>query len=160
MRIAYKAHKESFRYLTNASDTLLSGANQLAQAVMSCIMSEVTAALGQLNDTIKSMTGVATQTCIVVQNTQQVAVNMPGRITTDMCTDITKCFENIPTQPEAADSLVAALRWAARKAFSYRAASTGHPQVLAVSHHRGVPTVQWQNQPARNANQSAYVPRL
>jgi hypothetical protein len=160
MRVAFKAHKNSFRFLTNTAGSLLSNLNGLTQGLTSCILQEVTAALGQLNTTIRGMTGTQTQTCIVVPNAQHVAVNMPDRILTDMCADITKCFENIPTHPQQADSLPAALGWAVRKAFSFREAQTGRPQVLTVAYRRGVPSVCWQHKPAGNISSNLDGTRL
>lgn len=160
MRVAYKAHKNSFRFLTNTSGSLLSGLNGIAQGLTSCVLQEVTRALGQLNSTIRGMTGTETQTCIVVPNAQQVAINMPDRIHTDLCADITKCFENIPTQPQQADSLPAALNWAVGKAFGFRETQTGKPQVLAVDCRSGVPTVHWQHKPARGSSSSPDGTRL
>jgi hypothetical protein len=112
-------------------------------------MEAVTGALGQLNSRIREFVGVATQTCIVIANAQNVAINMPDLIHTDMCADITKCFENIPIEEDQADSLPAALRWAVRKAFSYKAEQRGKPQVLAVRNSSaGAYNVRWQHQPA------------
>jgi hypothetical protein len=149
MRIAYKAHKASYRYLTNASSSLLSGMNSLAQDLTACVMQGVIDALGGINAGIRAFVGSPTQTCIVVQNSQQVALNLPAAIHTDMCADITKCFENIPTRPDEADSLPAALRWAVGLAFSHMAKTRGKEQVLAVELTDGVPNrVRWQHAPA------------
>jgi hypothetical protein len=150
MRIAYKSHKQSYRFLTNASNSLLSGLNSLAQGATSCIMEGLQGALGELNERIQAFVGVATQTCIVVANSQHVAINLPSRIHQDLCADITQCFENIPTSPLDADSLPAALTWAVDKAFSFKAKQRGREQVLGVKLSDGVPAyVRWQNQPTR-----------
>jgi hypothetical protein len=101
-----------------------------------------------MNSTVKAFTGATTQTCIVVPNAQHVAVNLPDRIYTDLCADITKCFENIPVEPNKADSLPAALSWATRKAFSFKAQQRGKTQVLAVRESSEAYTVRWQHQPA------------
>lgn len=97
----------------------------------------------------QGLVGVATQTCIVVPNAQHVAINLPDLIHTDICADITKCFENIPIDHDQADSLPAALRWAVRKANSHTAEQRGKPQVLAVRNsNENTYSVRWQHQPA------------
>lgn len=155
MRIAYKSHKNSFRFLTNTAGSLLSGLNEVAQEVTSCVQQEVIAALGNTNEAFKGLVGTATQTCIVITNAQQVAVNLPDRIHTDTCADITKCFENIPTQPGQPDSLPKALRWAVSKAFRHRAAAAKKPQVIAVILHNDRIKAAWQHLPARGAASSS-----
>lgn len=147
MRIAYKAHKDEFRYLTNASGTLLSRLNSLAQDITSRLMEGVQRSLATLNKGIQSWTGSQTQSCIVIANAQNVAINMPELINMDFCADITKCFEHIPTAADHPDSLPAAFRWAIQQAFQAIQQLRGKQQVLAVTVTGTTCYVRWQNKP-------------
>lgn len=146
MRIAFKAHKNDYRYLTNASNSLLSGLNSLAQGMTSCIMEGVQGAMGALNKRIQGFSGrVHTQAYIVVQNAQQVALNMPDRVYTDFCADISKCFEAIPVCSDEPDNLPQALGWAVTAAFKHMAGIRRKPQILAVVQHGEAYRAQWQH---------------
>jgi hypothetical protein len=160
MRLAYKSHKNNFRFLTNTSGSLLSGLNGLAQAVAACIMEALITYLGQFNSTILGLTGIATQSCIVIPNAQQVVINLPNTISSDMCADITKCFENIPTEPHQADSLPGALRWAVDRAFKQQRNTAGRPQVLSVAHNNGTFKVTWRQEPAQQQTHSTGGQRI
>lgn len=145
MRLAYKAHKQDYRYLTNASGSLLSPLNSLAQSITSKIMEGSRGALAGLNSKVTRFTGAQTQSFIVVQNAQQVVLNMPDRITTDFCADITKCFENIPIDVSEPYSLQEALKGQVRLAFTHQAAARGQPQCLVITKLQPPYTVEWQH---------------
>jgi len=100
MRIAYKARKNDFCFLTNASGTLLSGLNSLAQGVTSRLMERL---LARHINRIRAWTGAPTQMCVVVPNAQRVVLSMPARIDNDLGADITKWYEHIPTAVEHPD---------------------------------------------------------
>jgi len=101
--------------------------------------------LASLNKHIRRFMGVETQSCIVVQNAQQIVLNLPDRISTDFCADITKCFENIPTDVREKDNLPAALKWAVQAAFSHQAAVRGKEQLLVISTLQPPYKVAWQH---------------
>lgn len=117
LRIAYKSHKQNYMNLTNASGTLLSPLNSLAQSITSCLMQAVTSELAVFNGRVQRWHGAETQSCIVVLNSLQVILNLPDRILSDLCADITSCFENIPINIEDAHSLLEAMQWAIDLAF-------------------------------------------
>lgn len=145
MRTAYKAHKGDYRYLTNASGSMLSPLNSLAQSLTSSIMLGTQGALAKLNSEVLSWTGARTQACIVVQNAQQVVLNMPVKIETDTCADITKCFENIPIEQNERYNLPEALEWAVQSAFSHYGAQRGQQQLLVVTKLQPPFKVAWQH---------------
>lgn len=145
MRIAYKAHKQDYRYLTNASGSLLSPINSLAQSITSRIMESSSGALAELNRAVARFTGTQTQTCIVIQNAQQVVLNLLDRITNDFCADITKCFENIPIDVNEPYSLQEALRRQVKAAFTHQAATRGQQQHLVVKNLTPPFHVEWQH---------------
>jgi hypothetical protein len=145
MRKAYKAHKEDYRYLTNASGSLLSPLNSLAQTITSCLMQSTRESLAELNESVLRFTGAQTQACIVVQNAQQVVLNMPDSISTDFCADITKCFENIPIDMAEQHSLQDALQWAVQAAYTARATARGRQQFLVIKKLQPPFAVEWQH---------------
>ena len=153
LRLAYKAHKQDYRFLTNASASMLSPVNGVAQSITSCIMQALQEYLGVLNKRVAAFTGASTQTCIVVQNSQQVVLNLPARIESDLCADITKCFENIPIGDEP-DGLPKALRWAVNMAFQHVAGVRGQAQVLAMDPTRPPYQVTWQHIRSRAGSDS------
>lgn len=107
-------------------------------------MQGVIGTLAEENQRIRAFVGAPTQTCIVVTNAQLVALNLPDRIHSDMCADITQYFESIPVLDGDVDSLPAALSCAVGLAFSHTSRVRGKKQVLAVQltdgTHRSVGT--------------------
>jgi hypothetical protein len=161
MRTAFKAHKDDYRFLTNASGSMLTSLNELAQQVTSCVKEGVEGSLALLNSSISSFVGAETQTCLVVNNAQEVALNMPPTISHDTCADITKCYEAIPTAKDHQDGLPAAMNWGVQTAFDHKAAEMGGSVVIKVELTRAGIKASWQKAPrSSSSNNSSSIARL
>lgn len=145
MRVAYKAHKKSYRYLTNAAGSLLSPLNSIAQSITSKVREGSMGALATLNSEVTRFTGAHTQSYIVVENAQQVVLNTPDRITSDCCADITKCFENIPIDVQEQHNLQEAMKRQVQQAFQHQAAVRGREQLLVITKLQAPYNAEWQH---------------
>jgi hypothetical protein len=169
MREAYKSHKDTaaWRNLTSAAGTCFSPINKAAALVCGLLMEQVDHYLATLASTIKAWHGgLSTRTNIRVRNAQEVVLNLPGAIHHDATADIAQCFERIPINADAADSLPAVYSWAAAKAFTTVAAaarqstarSATNSVCIALRVADGTPrSARWHISRARTAQDTIYL---
>lgn len=162
MRTSFKSHKETaaWRYLTSAAGTCLSNVNKAAFLVGAQLMEQLDGYLAELSSSISTWHGGISVRCdIKVKNAQEVVLNLPDVLYYDATADIAKCFERIPIQADAADSLPAVFHWAVTKAFERVA--TGRQRnrsCIALRIVEGVPcSARWHTSPQRTATNTIYL---
>jgi hypothetical protein len=104
----FKAHKLSFRFLTNGSSMVLSNLTQLAATAGQCVLQQLKEYCGHMNERIAEWTGgLRTQTFWVVPDAVSTVLNLPKDqpYSSDLTADIEKCFEAIPIDLDASDGL-------------------------------------------------------
>lgn len=140
MRITLKSHKNpmGFRFITNASNSLLSGINALTYDICSTLSTLVYEYLDTVGTNLQTYTGIGACSNVVFTNAQHMSLNLPARITTAYAADITKCFEAIPIGMDDPEGIPLVLDWMVATAFGqYAATHHCHNPVLSISAEPG-----------------------
>ena len=118
-RFSYKAHKRSFRFITNGSDFFLTPIDTTVQLMSAAVLGNMELWAGAEIRTHQLILGVATQPFPIIKDYTECILNLPNEISTDFTADIARCFEAIPTDPARADSLPAALEFLTKLVFGH-----------------------------------------
>ena len=113
-RTSFKSHKQSFRFLTNGSNFLLTPTDKLAANMSATLLNTLQQWAGEKNNEILVSLMARTQCYPIITDYSMCLLNLPtlnGKvcITEDFTADISKCFESIPIDPTREDSLQTAL---------------------------------------------------
>lgn len=121
---SFKQHKQKYRWLTNAFQTIFT---QIAKLITVASMTILESFKSWARDTIEGYRNILrcnTSIFWIVDSILQVTLNMPHQITDVYVADVTRCYESIPLEGE--DNLLDALKFIIRHA--YREAAKSHPK--------------------------------
>ena len=113
-RTSFKSHKQSFRFLTNGSNFLLTPTDKLAANMSATLLDVLQQWAGEKNNEILLSFMAHSQCYPIISDYSMCLLNLPihnGKvcINEDFTADISKCFESIPIDPTREDSLQNAL---------------------------------------------------
>ena len=111
MRSSFKAHKQSFRFITNGSDYVLTPTDKAVQLMSAALLRELEKWAGRQREKYLRWPGVHTQLFPIIKDYTECLFNLPPVLSSDFTADVARCFEAIPTCVDRADGLLAALRF-------------------------------------------------
>jgi len=94
----FKQHKQKYRWLTNAHNTIFSSLAHLITIATMPILESVKAWATELATCYKQFMQVETSLYWIVNSAVEMALNLPPIITDIYVADITRCFESIPLE--------------------------------------------------------------
>jgi hypothetical protein len=118
----YKQHKQKYRWLTNAFQTIFSNCATVLTIATMEVLEKVKIWCKKTKVGYLNFLQVNTSLYWIVDSALQVTLNLPPRISDVYVADVTQCYESIPLQGE--DNLVNALSFILTK--GYKEAATEH----------------------------------
>ena len=111
MRFSFKAHKQSFRFITNGSNYALSPTDRAVQLMSAELLRTLEVWAGKQKARLLLFPGVVTQLFPVIRDYSECILNLPAApVVSDFTADIARCFEAIPTEHGRSDGLLHALQ--------------------------------------------------
>jgi hypothetical protein len=137
---SYKQHKKSYRWITNAFQTVYSNLASLLTISTMMVLQPFKTWARKTKEGYCSFLRTDTSTFWMVDSIMQVILNLPSKIHDIYVADITRCFESIPLTGD--DNLPDALAFMLR--IGFREAALMHPKADTLLwiklDNRGVPT--------------------
>ncbi|GBG92412.1 hypothetical protein CBR_g55347 [Chara braunii] len=115
----YKAHKRTFRWITNTANTVVSPMASLCASLLSFLIPCVQGTCEEKSIEMEAEYGVKPNLWWPIASVGQFATNLPQLLFSVYTADITRCFETIPTD-DSEHSLVMAVRFFVQLALEYR----------------------------------------
>ncbi|GBG65504.1 hypothetical protein CBR_g51098 [Chara braunii] len=119
----YNAHKQSFRWITNTADSVLSPVAVVCECLLKLLAGDVQALCTSKSEEVRAEHGVKPNFWWPISSIGEFVANIPGRIYSIFTGDITRCFETIPTD-ESEDGLLKAISFFVSCAMEWRRART------------------------------------
>ncbi|GBG86815.1 hypothetical protein CBR_g42098 [Chara braunii] len=119
----YKAHKQSFRRITNSAGSVLSPVADMCDRLLKLLAEDVQALCTSRSEEVHVEHGVRPNFWWPISSIGEFVANIPLRIYSVFTGDITRCFETIPTD-RSEDGLLEAIRFFVRCAMEWRRART------------------------------------
>ncbi|GBG61735.1 hypothetical protein CBR_g23250 [Chara braunii] len=119
----YKAHKQSFRWITNSAGSVLSPVADICERLLELLAEDVQALCISRSEEVHAEHGVKPNFWWPISSIGEFVANIPQRIYSIFTGDITRCFETIPTD-RSEDGLLEAIRFFVRCAMEWRRART------------------------------------
>jgi len=98
MMATYKLHKQKYRWLTNAHNTIFSELAHILTIATMPILEAYKSWAAELAKCYKQFLQVETSLFWLVNSTVEVALNLPTKIIDIYVVDITRCYESIPLE--------------------------------------------------------------
>ena len=113
-RTSFKSHKQSFRFITNGSNFILTPTDKLAANMSSSLLNTMQDWAAEKNNEVHVSLHVRTQCYPIITDYSMCLLNLPTdqgkvHIGEDFTADVSKCFESIPIEATREDSLQVAL---------------------------------------------------
>ncbi|GBG84735.1 hypothetical protein CBR_g39112 [Chara braunii] len=115
----YKAHKQSFRWITNTADTVVSPMADLCACLLRFLTPSVQSYCSEMSKIMEAEYDVRPNLWWPISSVGELAANLPRSIHAVYTTDITRCFETIPTD-DSEHGLLTAIRFFVETALSHR----------------------------------------
>ncbi|GBG87136.1 hypothetical protein CBR_g44593 [Chara braunii] len=115
----YKAHKQSFRWITNTANTVMSPMADLCACLLRFLTPSVQSFCAEKSRTLEVEYGVKPNLWWPITSVGEFAANLPQSTYTVYTVDITRCFETIPTDGSQ-HSLMLAVKFFVHLALIYR----------------------------------------
>lgn len=128
LRLSYKAHKHSYRFICNGQLDLNVNISAVAQLVLSELMYHMWDFLVQQQKNIKAFTGINCRLCFIIKNSADFLLNLPENVQSAFSLDVQQCFENIPLDDDDPLSLMQSIRWLVNTTFG--ASGLAHPAII------------------------------
>eukprot|EP00775_Hariotina_reticulata_P015350 gene15350-biopygen16079 len=156
LRLTFKSHKvpAAWRFITTACGTVLDRLNSIVASISKLLLDAMAADAESRAGGLLRWYGVAAHAYTVIEGAQQVVINLPEVIDPDFTADVTKCFENIPTDTADPVGVPAILTKVLALAFSMQRQGTeGRDPRLALHLAGGTAAnVQWVNRPGHSSH--------
>ncbi|GBG73550.1 hypothetical protein CBR_g16893 [Chara braunii] len=123
LMVVYKAHKETFRWITNTVGNVLSGVADVCACLLKLLSLDVQALCASKSDAIFEERGVRPNFWWPIVSVGEFMANLPRHVYSVFTGDITRCFETIPTDGSQ-DGLISAIRFFVQCAMEWRRART------------------------------------
>lgn len=120
----YKQHKNTYRWLTNAHDSIFSAIAQFITTTLKGIIPILKQWFSRRIQTYHSLMGIETSNFWIVDSVIDLALNLPEKIYDIFVLDIAHCYEAIPL--EGRDNLMEAISKLISKA--YQQIRINHPK--------------------------------
>ena len=111
----YKQHKQKYRWLTNAFQTIFSHSASLLTIATMEVLEKFKVWCKKTKDGYSNFLQVNTSLYWIVDSALQVTLNLPPELSDIFVADVTQCYESIPLQGE--DNLLNALKFVLAKGF-------------------------------------------
>ena len=111
----YKQHKQKYRWLTNAFQTIFSHSASLLTIATMEVLEKFKVWCKKTKDGYSNFLQVNTSLYWIVDSALQVTLNLPPELSDIFVADVTQCYESIPLQGE--DNLLNALKFVLAKSF-------------------------------------------
>ena len=92
----FKAHKDDFRWITNAHDCIYSNIAAVLTSILKTCIEPLQISCMRLNKKIKLIFGIDIQSFWVINFQYELTINLPEKIYSIFSVDIKKCYECIP----------------------------------------------------------------
>ena len=145
----YKQHKNTYRWLTNAHNSILSTLAQFINVALKGIILVLKQWFAKRIHTYSSLLGIETSNFWIVDSVIDMTLNMPDKVHDIFVDDIAHCYEAIPL--EGSDNLMGAIRKLI--SFAYRQKKIDHPKSkqklwVRFDEHKSMATsTKWATQP-------------
>ncbi|GBG86638.1 hypothetical protein CBR_g41701 [Chara braunii] len=127
----YKAHKQSFRWITNTTGSVFSPVADVCECLLKLLAGDVQALCTSKSEEVRADHGVKPNFWWPISSIGEFVANIPRRIYSIFTGDITRCFEPIPTD-ESKDGLLKAISFFVSCTMEWRRAMTTR-DVIAIS---------------------------
>ncbi|GBG82464.1 hypothetical protein CBR_g34840 [Chara braunii] len=115
----FKAHKRSFRWITNTSNSAVSSMAKLCACLLAFLAPSVIDFCEEESNWMEDEYGVRPNLWWPTSSVGEFAASLPPNVTSVFSADITRCFELIPTDTSE-HSLVAAVKFFVESAMKHR----------------------------------------
>ncbi|GBG77789.1 hypothetical protein CBR_g25720 [Chara braunii] len=115
----YKAHKQSFRWITNTANTVVSPMADLCACLLRFLIPSVQSFCSEKSRAMEAEYDVRPNLWWPISSVGEFAANLPQSVYAVYTTDIMRCFETIPTD-DSEHSLLTAVRFFVQTAMIYR----------------------------------------
>ncbi|GBG63128.1 hypothetical protein CBR_g36615 [Chara braunii] len=140
----FKSHKSTLRWITNADQCVFSPVASLCAGALKLISEEVQKYCKEMSRTIRDLHEVDANLWWPIDSINEYVLSLPETIFTYFSTDISRCFETIPTD-NSKHGLISKLSFAIKKGFAYRLKTEKDKYIRITTTNDGKTKYGWTN---------------